>query len=434
MNRIHVGREVWHPQSREDRDTILRELEEVLTSPHFSNSKRYPALLRYVVENALAGRTELLKERTLGVEVFQRPATYDTNTDTVVRYTAGEVRKRLLLYYSEHDSERGVQISLPAGSYLPEFLRENGEAPETREEPGAADEGRVFHGGNGGRGGAPSGTTIEPRPADPSHAPAMLGRSASAQPARKLRLVVGLALAALLGAGLAGGWWMMRRSAPATTAVADFWSPLLHDQRTVMICAGSVVFAQNNYSGVVTAGGNTDYPFFSMQTTSAITAITGVMERGGATTQLLSAPSTELTSLREHSVTLLGAYNNQWTQRLMEPLRFHFTPDPEEILDRQQPQNHWERDQSLPYSSADDYAVVARFRDSRIDGWVVSLAGIGRNGTEAAAEFATSEHYLSLLRQRLGSGFGNRNLEAVLKVSVINGETGAPTILEVYTW
>ena len=106
MNRAHATREAWHPQTKQDRDAILRELEAVLASPHFCNSKRYPTLLQYIVENTLAGKLDLLKERTLGVEVFDRPPTYDTNTDTVVRYTAGEVRKRLLLYYSEHASSR----------------------------------------------------------------------------------------------------------------------------------------------------------------------------------------------------------------------------------------------------------------------------------------------------------------------------------------
>src|SRR6185437_13513864 len=124
MNRIHATREAWQPQTREDPEAVSRELDQILASPHFSNSNRYPALLSCVVANTLAGRTDVLKERTLGVEVFHRPATYDTNADTVVRYTAGEVRKRLLLYYSEHASRTGVQISLPAGSYQPEFLRE----------------------------------------------------------------------------------------------------------------------------------------------------------------------------------------------------------------------------------------------------------------------------------------------------------------------
>src|SRR5580704_885052 len=112
----------WQPPTAQERDAILRELHEVIASPYFCNSKRYPALLQYIVENTLAGKTDLLKERTLGIEVFDRPSTYDTNAETVVRFTAGEVRKRLLLYYHEGGRKSNVRISLPVGSYIPEFL------------------------------------------------------------------------------------------------------------------------------------------------------------------------------------------------------------------------------------------------------------------------------------------------------------------------
>ena len=99
-----------------------------------------------------------------------------------------------------------------------------------------------------------------------------------------------------------------------------------------------------------------------------------------------------------------------------------------------QPQVRWSRDPGVSYSSADDYALVARYRDTTTDSWVVVLAGIGRNGTEAAAEFASSPHYMQLLRDQLGIGFDARNIEAVLKVSVIDGKTGAPSILAVHSW
>src|ERR1700733_6205835 len=124
MNRTDIATDGWHPQTQQERDAVLRELQNVLASPHFSNSKRYPALLKYIVENTLAGKSDLLKERTLGVEVFDRPATYDTNADTVVRYTAGEVRKRLLLFYHEEGRNSSIRISLPAGSYVPVFLHD----------------------------------------------------------------------------------------------------------------------------------------------------------------------------------------------------------------------------------------------------------------------------------------------------------------------
>ena len=71
----------------------------MLANPLFSHSKRYPNLLRYVVEQTLQGQTAPLKERTLGVEVFDRKLDYDTSLDPVVRTTAGEIRKRIAQYY-----------------------------------------------------------------------------------------------------------------------------------------------------------------------------------------------------------------------------------------------------------------------------------------------------------------------------------------------
>jgi hypothetical protein len=62
---------------------------------------------------------------------------------------------------------------------------------------------------------------------------------------------------------------------------------------------------------------------------------------------------------------------------------------------------------------------------------VVVLAGLGRNGTEAAAQFATSAHYMQMLRDDVGRDFSNSNIEALLKVPVIDGKTGAPSILAV---
>jgi len=202
-----------------------------------------------------------------------------------------------------------------------------------------------------------------------------------------------------------------------------------------LICTGGSVYSQNNVSGVATAGKNIDYPFVSMQIASAIAQLSGLLERSGTKPRLESSATTPLTELREQSVVLLGGYNNQWTMRLLEPLRFHFVPGADElIVDRMQPQTHWSRDSSLPYSSADDYALIARFRDASTDGWVVVLAGLGRNGTEAAAQFATSPHYMQLLRDKMGRDFSNQNVEVVLKVNVVDGKTGAPSILAVHVW
>jgi len=425
MPSAHAIHETWHPQTKQERDAVLAELEAILASPHFCNSKRYPALLRFIVENALAAKVELLKERTLGVEVFDRPHDYDTNADTVVRYTAGEVRKRLLLYYSEHDQPPSIRISLPAGSYVPEFFHAS-------LEPAAGVS--VAHGSSGPDTDSRRHANTESQEAvrtDPHPVTGEMRHRLAPTGARRL---LWSALIAMVLLALVAGAWKYRAN-PSQSQVDEFWAPVVHGQHSLLICTGSSVFANNRYSGVETANRDIDYPFVSWQSVSAAVQISGVLSRAGVSTELVSAPTAALTDLREHSVTLLGAYNNQWTMHLQQPLRYYFVPGADEtIVDRMQPQVQWKRDQSLPYSNSDDYAVVARFHEPTIDGWVVVLAGVGRNGTEAAAEFVTSPHYLQLLRDRIGSDFSNRNIEAVLKINVIDGKTGAPTILAVSTW
>ncbi|HXE07439.1 MAG TPA: hypothetical protein VN612_06065 [Acidobacteriaceae bacterium] len=423
MTRAGAVREVWHPHTVHDREVVLRELAEVLASPHFCNSKRYPALLKYIVEKTLAGEADQLKERTVGVEVFDRPADYDTNADTVVRYTAGEVRKRLSLYYHELDRRAAVHISLPAGSYVPEFVIAHDA------------EGDVFPVEHAE---THSGIAIrEPEfPAVHSHSSSdgpLLHGDRARPGARRWGWLVLLIL--FVVAGVAGGW--RYRTLHPRTALEDFWAPL-REQSPVMVCIGGSVFDQTHLSGVSTAGKDTDYPFVSLQSASALAQLSTLLaKQGGVATEVRAAANTPLTELREHPLVLVGGYNNQWTTRLLQPLQIHFVPGPTEhegIVDSRQPGSKWIRDlSSLPYSSADDYAVVARFRDSNTDSWVMTLAGVGRNGTEAAAHFATSPHYIQQLRDRIGD-FGNRNIEVVLKVSVVDGKTGAPTVQAVAVW
>jgi len=427
MSRVNAIRDAWRPQTKQDRDAILLELHEVLNSPHFCNSKRYPALLQYIVEKTLAGESDLLKERTLGVEVFDRPPSYDTNADTVVRYTAGEVRKRLSLYYHESGRKPLIQISLPAGSYVPEFIHAHDEGNDSAPLQLARME--IPHDA--------AGPVHEPRlwsiAESGAHTNAEEELSARARSSGRRRSW--LAVAALLAIAASAGLGWKYRGGPPRTPLDDFWGPVLRDQHTVPICTGGSVFSQTNFSGVATAGKDIDYPFVSMQAASAIAQVSALLEHRGATTLLESSASTPLTDLNQHSTIFLGGYNNQWTLRLLQPLRFYFAPEVSaSIVDATQPGVRWARDRSLPYSSADDYALVARFRDPTTDSWIVVLAGLGRNGSEAAAEFATSPHYMQLLRDWTKTDFSNRNVEAVLKVSVIDGKTGAPSLVAAHTW
>ena len=413
--------EAWKPKSEADRNIVLAELQTILASSHFSNSKRYPALLRYVVESRLEGKSEQLKERTLGVEVFHRPADYDTNTDTVVRYTAGEVRKRLAMYYHEDHPESVLQISLPAGSYVPEFMRV---VPATETSDSLPIE------------------TAPALPADVSTLAASSSLKPTSHPVPNVLPMTGsrfwkIAAISLMVLGVLLSIVAITRYRVTSQdrVLAQFWSPLVHDPAGVLICSGGSVFSPNNYSGVRTADKGVEYPFISMPVVFSLARLSALLEHGSAKYALQASASTPLTDLRDRSVIMVGAYNNDWSLRLVAPLRFHFAPESSaSIVDSQKPNVRWARDASLPYSSGDDYALIARFRDPTTGSVVLVLGGLGRNGTEAATQFVTTPQYLHLLADRVGKNLGNQNIEVVLKTNVIDGKTGAPSIQDIHTW
>ncbi len=100
---------------------VLHHLDEILKGTAFKGSPRSQAFLHHVVEKALHGDSADLRERSIGIALFERPASYDTADDAIVRVTASDVRKRLLQHYGNMRAEPKIRIGLPPGSYVPEF-------------------------------------------------------------------------------------------------------------------------------------------------------------------------------------------------------------------------------------------------------------------------------------------------------------------------
>ncbi len=100
---------------------IRLHLKQVLASHAFAGSKRTQDFLELIVTHALEGEFDRLRERMIGAEMFGRPVSYDTGSDSVVRVKATDVRKKLAQYYAETKEHPAIQIELPSGSYVPRF-------------------------------------------------------------------------------------------------------------------------------------------------------------------------------------------------------------------------------------------------------------------------------------------------------------------------
>jgi len=400
----------WIPSSDADKVAVSEQLERLLQSPHFHKSKRFPVFLRFVVGEALAGRADDLKERTLGVEVFGKDPRYDTTDDPIVRVTAGEIRKRIAQYYQEPGHEHEIRVLLPAGSYVPQFsFPEEARAATRLQATSLRDE------------------TLLPEPV------------VSPVPTRSFSW--GRFSAAVLALGVAVGFLFAWR-ALHPSAIEQFWAPFVHSADPVLFCIAD----QSQYSTITLR----DAADPQHQTTlsdhmitviiddiSPLVNIAGLLQTYGRSYRVQGETATTLTDLRRSPSIFIGAYDNGWTLRLTGPLRFHFANNAEMtrfwIEDRNNP---GKRDWLLERSHQDtgtykDYAIVARLLDPNTDRFVVVAAGIARGGTVAAGEFLVDAGHLDELARRAPKEWARKNLEIVLETQVIDGRSGPPRIDEV---
>ena len=106
-------------------EVIRDELSRILGSSIFVQSGRLSRFLRYTVETTLAGGAELLKEYSIGTEVYERKPPYHPSMDSIVRSEARRLRGKLREYYESVGKDDGVFIGFRLGSYVPVFSPNN---------------------------------------------------------------------------------------------------------------------------------------------------------------------------------------------------------------------------------------------------------------------------------------------------------------------
>jgi hypothetical protein len=390
-----------------DPGAIRDQLDRILASPVFRNSRRNSSLLRHVVDRALDGRQEELKERNIGVDVFGRAADYDTNTDHVVRSVAGEVRRRLAQYYMEPGRETELRIDLQAGSYVPQFRM-----PAERYTVIPA--------------------LVEDQPFQP------------AEPRSKRwfeQRFLGIAAVALVVAVAAS--LLLVRLVSHGTALDRFWGPFFASPGQAMLCFGGGGQA-NPASDETLAMPLSEFerlPFRRMHTLDAVAVadLAGLLQASGKPYRIVNrASSTSFRDLQSGPFVLVGGMNNEWTLRLTSGLRFSFARQPNgaRVADKQNPSNTgWSVDFTTPLAQFNrDYAIVSRLRDAKTEQTVVVVAGIGSWGTLAAGEFVTRQEHLAKLEKLAPGSWERGNLQVVLATDVIRGSSGPPIVLAAHFW
>jgi hypothetical protein len=388
---------------------IREELARVLNSQEFRSSHRSKEFLKYVVENTLAGHGDMLKERTIGIDVYGRPASYDPSDDATVRVKAGEVRKRLDHYYLTEGRAARLRIEIPAGTYTPAFRTLLVPEPPS-----------------------PSVTvaTSPPVAISPASMPAVAGR----------RWWIYCLAAGIVIAGLAVVLYFARPKHPET-AVDRFWRPVFEGSAPVLLTAAYVpVYNLNQPPGSHKLPSPDQYVLLTDQFVGggdlvATARIVGLLTRTGHPWQVKIGSDVSFADLRSSPTVLIGYSYTKWKQ-ISREMRYFIDADswPRMVTDNGRP-TAWTLPNLPPDRRTDeDYAIVSRMFHPATRAMLVEISGITQYGTSAGAELVTQPDQLGEALANAPPDWQSKNMQLVIHVRVIGGTPASPKVVASHFW
>jgi hypothetical protein len=419
------------PDEKKNAVLVREELDRILESKFFKNSPRSRQFLEYVVRHKLDGHAEQLKERTIGIAVFQRAPGYATGDDPIVRVQASDVRRRLEQYYRALPDPPSVRIELHAGSYSPNIHWSSAVCETSTDHP------------------------PEPLPAQ--------------TPQRRIRAIPFL-LAGLILALVAGTGWIFahsRANPSPQTALEQFWAPVFSTPQPVLICLAKPVvyrptfdlyrkYAQTHPGSfqteversnqVIPLGAHDQiawsemmpYPDYGVAVGDVYAAVrvSSLMGQIEKPSQVRIGGNYSFEDLRNSPAVVVGAFNNKWTMQIMPELHFSFVEDNGKYLIREQiPGGRvWRPSFRQPQQAGDDFAIVARLLDSKTGQFTIVAAGVTGSGTQAAGEFISSPTFLERGLSSVSPDWQKKNMELVLQTTVTDSVAGPARVVAAYVW
>jgi hypothetical protein len=401
-------------------------------------------LLLFVCRRHLKEGREQLHEQEIGIEVFDRSTTYDTNVDNIVRANVSELRKRIDAYFEGEGRDETLVMEIPRGSYVPVF-RYRPTVHSTALEPDLA---------------------AVPKSAEALPSPVRTESVAFTRKWWHPGVVAGLVILTLSTTCVV--LWMqnraMQRSLDATDrafypwkhepTVAAFWSTFLDSNQDTDVIVPDATFSQIQYHSKTSItlhdyldrsyigrlqGGKVNpdvrallnsYSSLNFVTLSAIKMAQNILALDPLDKKMHMYFSREYIPafLDRHNVVLLGdPRSNPWIQLIEDRLNFSVDREDSHLGPVMNHAPASGEQASYLSSGTVGYCVVAYLPNPGHTGKLLLIQGTSPAATEAAEFFLLSENQLSSFSKKLNvTNFPY--FEVLLKTSQVTGTPLTATV------
>jgi hypothetical protein len=398
----------------------------------FKGSHRSGKFLSFVVHRALAADFEALKEKAIGIEVFGRPPGYDTSADAIVRVTASDVRKRLSQHYGRPGMAPEYRISLPAGSYIPQFVR------EPRPQPGQ-----------------PVLSTISVRIAGNNAVAGWVAPPGFRRQTDIVRFVLAAVLISALNvAAFFVAWNHVRR--PASLSVVP-WSVMFDSSRVTQVITSdpNIAEIQGFTGGQISLSDYANRRYIpdptrltpeqlrfckfilrgdkaSVVDTPIAMAVGQLAQATSSKVTIRGARNIQLSDMKsDANFILLGSpRTNPWTNLYNDHLAFRFEYDPKtgkEVIRNVHPRPGEPAayvETAPGWATGQSYAIVAFLKNLEESGQILFIAGQTAEGTEAAGQLVTDLPRLDATLKRCGvRASGLEHFEVLVQLNTLAGSS-----------
>jgi len=414
-------------------------VQRIVASPGFVNSNRLSTFLLYVSRQALEGEGSGLNERSIGQAVFERSRNYDPRDDNIVRSHASRLRTRLEEYFATEGAGESLRVTIPRGSYAPQF-----EIVDSLQQEAAVE---------------PTDSAAEFSILDAPTLPALKGKRLNLSNP----LIVAFAAFALVIAAVSWVVYPRLRSTLEHTPTQKLWSQMFRDnQETLVVPADSSLVIGRLIDGhAVTlaeyAGGayrqapKCEKPcdpatvqtvenlrYTSMTALEFAVTIARLPEAIPNRMEIRFARDLQLKDFKESNLILIGSEEaDPWLSVIEGQMNFvvhdHASLGPQRLENRR-PQagelSEYLYDVQDPQRRS--WATIAFLPNLSGNGNILVVQGFSTGGTQAAAEFVTNGKELDALLRSYASGSAKLpHFEILLSTTEVNGMASRPVPLAV---